>query len=493
MKYKFHPYLFNPLYWIILWALRNDKIRYIFIYGGSSAAKTYSITQALTKEAAEAKASSMILRKFGVDIEDSVYADFKDVGEKLKYDQVQTYIKRVVRYINGAINRFRGLDESEKLKGLKGFKYLYYNELSLFDFADFKQGRKRLRGMKGQKIIGDWNPIIQTHWIKNEILDKEEWTDIELTQEMLGSPTKYCQLDKENSFIRINAAGNMLLVKVTYKDNFWVMGHPSGKGGFLDEHVIADFEYDRIHNPNDYRIYGLGEWGLVRTGSEFWKSFNEAVHVKNISYQPGNIHVSLDNNVQPYVTVGIWQVNYASKKISQIHEIPAKSPNNNASRAAHLFCDYLDKIGFSDMVYLYGDPSANARSTTDDQGRSFFDKFKAVMKERGVRFVDRVKKYAPSVAISAEFINHIYESGYDGWTIEISQTCRVSIDDYCMTKENQDGGVLKKRINDKEAGTSYEQYGHFSDQKRYLITTVLETLFDAFRSRERRGGVKRVN
>lgn len=480
MKYKFHPYLFNPLYWIINWAFRNDKIRYVLIYGGSSAAKTYTITQALSKEAAEANASSMILRKFGVDIEDSVYADFKDVGEKLKYSEVQTYIKRVVRYVNGAINRFRGLDESEKLKGLMGFKYLYYNELSLFDFADFKQGRKRLRGMQGQKIIGDWNPIIQTHWIKTEVLDKEEWTDLELTQEMLGAPTKYCQLDKENSFVRINASGNMLLVKVTYKDNYWVVGHPSGKGGFYDEHVIADFKYDSLHNPNDYRIYGLGDWGLVRTGSEFWKFFSEAIHVKPIAYSPGNIHISVDNNVHPYVTISIWQVDEQGKKVKQVHEIPAKSPNNNASKAAGLLCDWLDKIDFKDVVYVNGDPSANARSTTDDEGASFFYKFISVVRKRGYIVVNRVAKSAPGVAISAAFINQIYESGFEGWTIEIAQQCRVSIDDYCMTKENKDGGVDKKRTNDKETGISYEKYGHFSDTKRYFIVQLLSAEFKRF-------------
>lgn len=493
MKFNLHKKLFNPLYWILLWALRNDKLRYIFIYGGSSAAKTYSITQALTKEAAEAKAKSMILRKFGVDIEDSVYADFKDVGEKLKFNQVQTCIKRIIRYLNGAINRFRGLDESEKLKGLKGFKYLFYNEFSLFDFADFKQGKKRLRGMKGQKIIADWNPVIQTHWIKTEVLDKEEWIDLPITQEMLGAPTKYCILDRDNSFVRINATGNTLLIKVTYLDNYWVVGHPSGKGGYYDEHVIADFEYDKKHYPNDYRIYGLGEWGLIRTGSEFWKSFNEAYHVKPLSYSQGNIHVSFDNNVQPYVTCSIWQVDNTAKKIKQIHEIDARSPNNNASRAAGLFCDYLDKIGFKDLIFLNGDPSANSSSTTDDDGRSFFDKVKATITERKYKYADRVNRSAPGVAISAAFINHIYESGYEGWSIEIGQTCRVSIDDYCMTKENKDGGVLKKRVNDKATGTSYEMYGHFSDAKRYFITTLLSDEFERYRSRENTFGIEREN
>jgi len=490
MHFKFHRYLFNPLFWILQWALKQDKIRYIFIYGGSSASKTYTITQALSIEAAEWKASTMVLRKFGVDIEDSVYADFKEVGGIMKMGFIQKFIKRLIRYANGAIIRFRGLDESEKLKGLKGFKYLYYNEFSLFDQADFNQGKKRLRGMRGQKIIADWNPIIQTHWIKTEILDKEEWEDFEIPD--LNAPTKYCKLDAETSFVRINKTGNMLLIRVTYKDNFWVVGHPSGKPdvGFYDEHVVADFEWDKKHKPNDYRIYGLGEWGLVRTGSEFWKSFDESVHVKVLApYREGTIHVSLDNNVQPYVTVSVWQIDEKKKVIRQLHEIPCRAPDNTAAKAALKLSKWLTSIGYKDAVFIYGDPSANAKSTVDDNGKSFFEKFIDTLgnKEKW-RIHNRVQKSAPQVSLSGDFINDIYDGLIDGWKIEINVTCRTSIDDYCMTKEDMTGKVLKERKPDKELGISYERYGHFSDAKRYFITTVLAALFAQYRARKKRVG-----
>jgi len=486
MQFQFHPYLFNPLYWILKWAIHQENIRYIKIYGGSSAAKTYTITQVLTYEAVTKGSSSMVLRKFGVDIEDSVYADFKEVGQLLKYNEVETFIKRLIRVDNGAIIRFRGLDESEKLKGLKGFRYLYYNELSLFDEADFDQGRKRLRGMKGQKIISDWNPIIQTHWIKTNIIDKDTWTNVELTKEMIGAPTKYCMLDPEHSFVKINSTGNTLLIKTTYKDNYWVVGHPSGKGGFHDKHVIADFESDKIKKPNDYRIYGLGEWGLIRTGSEFWKSFDESLHTRPLPpYQQGTIHVSLDNNVHPYVTVSIWQIDAQKKIIQQIHELPCESPDNTAKKAAIKFVAWLNKVNCQDMVYIYGDPSANARSTVDDDGRSFFDKFRAHLKESGIKYIDRVQKSAPEVAMSGSFINDIYAGEFD-WTITINTSCRYSIDDYCMTKEDQEGKVLKKREQDKTAGISYEKYGHFTDAKRYFITTVLKSEFEAYKSRHKK-------
>jgi len=502
IRYLFSRKGFNPLFWILLTAMADPNLRYIFVYGGSSAAKTYTITQVLTWLAGRDKASSMILRKFSVDIEDSVWADFKEVNAKFKFEQVTTIIKRHIRYHNGAQHRFRGLDQSEKLKGLKGFKYLYYNELSLFDKKDFSQGRKRLRGMPGQKIIGDWNPISEQHWVKQDIIDNETWSTWNpdgqpwdgnstamptYTVPNMTKQPKYRYLDPDSSWVKINASGNMLLIKTTYLDNYWVVGRPSGVGGFYDQHVVQDFEYDRVHNPNDYRIYALGEWGRMRTGGEFWKSFSEAAHVKPLSYQEGNsIHISLDNNVQPYVTCSLWQIDTQTKHISQFHEIAAKSPNNNAPRAARLLVDYLNRIGYKDVVFVYGDPSARARSTVDADGASFFDKYIGELRAAGFHVRDRVQRSAPEVAQSGNFINEIYANSYEGWSISISQTCRTSIDDYCNALEDKDGKVLKKRITDKATGLSYEQYGHFSDAKRYFITTILSAEFRKFKTRRHR-------
>ncbi|TAN17224.1 MAG: hypothetical protein EPN37_07155 [Chitinophagaceae bacterium] len=469
-EYIFSKKLFNPLFWILLKAINNEKIRYIFIFGGSSAAKTYTIAQLLTYQALKERHSAIILRKFSVDIEDSVWADFREINEKLRLKQVTTTIKRHIRYLNGAQQRFRGLDQAERLKGLKGFMYLYYNELSMFGYDDFRQGRKRLRGMAGQKIIADWNPISDQHFIKKDVIDNETWTDVSHN------------LDVTNSFVRVNASGNMLLIKTTFKDNFWVVGRPGG-GGFVDQHVLDDYEYDRVHHYNDYRIYALGEYGRLRTGGEFWKSFNESQHVRVLSYDDKNsLHVSLDNNVQPYVTCSVWQIDTSEKKIKQTHEIAAKSPDNNAPRAARLLVTYLKKIEYKDVLFVYGDPSASARSTIDADSASFYDKYLAELRAAGFAIRNRVQRSAPEVARSGDFINEIYANNYGGWSIEIDQRCRISIDDYCEAKEDKDGKILKKRVTDKETGTSYEEHGHFSDAKRYFITTILAAEFKKFKS-----------
>lgn len=287
----------------------------------------------------------------------------------------------------------------------------------------------------------------------------------------------------------MNATGNALLIKVTYRDNYWIIGHPSKKPGvgFVDQHVISDFEHDKIHKPNDYRIYGLGEWGLVRTGSEFWKSFDESKHVKPMApYKSGPVNITLDNNVQPYVTVSIWQVDTEDKIIRQIGEFPCIYPNNTAGKAARIVNKWLKMVGYKEKVYIYGDPSANARSTVDDEGRSFFDKFIGVLTDNKWQVVNRVQKGAPAVTISADFINEIYATRLGGWSIEINQTCRTSIDDYCMTKEDMNGHVDKTKYTDKEKGIKYEKYGHFSDAKRYFIITILKREYLLYKKRIKR-------
>jgi phage terminase large subunit len=181
-----------------------------------------------------------------------------------------------------------------------------------------------------------------------------------------------------------------------------------------------------------------------------------------------------------------WQVFRERKLIRQVFELPCRHPDNTASKAAIKAARLFERINYSDVVFVYGDPSANAKSTTDDDGRSFFDKFTSKLRDEGIKIINRVQKSAPEVALSGAFVNEIYESNYHGWTIEINVDCRVSIEDYIMAKEDMEGKILKKRITDKETDVSFEKYGHFSDDKRYFITTILNAEFNIYKQRRKK-------
>jgi phage terminase large subunit len=477
--FEFNPKLFNPLHWHLAPALRDPNIRYIYIEGGSSAAKTGEICNTLLKDQLEYDYSSLIFRRFHVDIRDSVYSSFEMARARLDlqdfYVMQQDLFKSTV---NEARLRFRGLDNEENVKGIEKFNVVYNNEWNQFTEAQWSQQRKRLRGRPNQKFICDWNPVSANLWIYKNWLDLEEWRELPLT---IKAPTKYSGLNPEYSFKRINKRGDSIWIKVTYRDNFWVVGHPSGKGGYRDEHTLTDFERDRISKPNLYRVYANGERGIVRTGGEFWKQFNETIHVRPLKVEKNTIHISLDENVNPYVTVACWQ--YIEKELRQVHEIPCRSPDNNAPKAAMALIKWLISIDYKDVLFIYGDPSASARSTVDENNASFYDKLIEVLRKAGFTVVSRVAKSAPEVALSAAFINDIYESQLYGYSIVIGDTCKVSIDDYCMAKEDKDGKMLKAKIKDKDTGVTYEPVGHYSDQKRYFITTILQNEFRQYKAR----------
>ena len=304
MEIKFNKKLFNPLYWHIRKYTQDKKIRFLLIYGGSSAAKTYSVTQSTIYDTLCEADRYMVCRKVGSDIEDSIYSDFVGIINNWNLGKLFTCIKNKIDNISGAYIRFRGLDDSEKIKGISRFKRVILEELSQFTHEDFKQVRKRLRGRPGQQIIAMWNPISEEHWIKKEIIDTQTWID--LPKEIYG--IDYSKLSDE-SFVRINEEGNTILIKTTYMDNFWVVGHPElSNVGFIDEHTIADFEFDRKHDYPYYRVYALGEWGKLDTGAEFYKAFNVSHSVKPKGYNPElPLHLSFDENVNPYVSCSIWQ------------------------------------------------------------------------------------------------------------------------------------------------------------------------------------------
>jgi phage terminase large subunit len=293
-------------------------------------------------------------------------------------------------------------------------------------------------------------------------------------------------LNAEYSWVRINKAGNTIWIKTTYRDNFYIVGHPTGKGGYRDDHTLADYEYDRLYNPNLYRIYANGERGILKTGGEFWKQFNEMKHIKPLKYEKGPVHLSLDDNVNPYVTVGCWQVN--EKNIKQIHELPCKAPDNNAPKAAKKTINWLKSMKHEDVIFVYGDPSAGKRSTVDPDSKSFFDVFIDALRKAGYHVTSRVQKAAPEVALSAAFINAIYEQELFGYNIAIADSCKVSIDDYSIVKEDADGTMKKPKIKDPLTEVTYEPHGHFSDQKRYFIISLLYDEFKKYKARPKKIG-----
>lgn len=492
----------NPNGFYCLQYFNDETIRFIVLYGGSSSAKSYSVAQTILIQTLYDGENTLVMRKVGASILKTIYEDYKVSAKSLGINNLFRFTQNSIRCIyNGAKIDFSGLDDPEKIKGISNYKRVQLEEFSEFDIEDFKQIRKRLRGKKGQQIIMTFNPISETHWIKKNYLDKEKLHEIPMRANIGGqeipehlTKVKRLLLNEPKSVMNVRTKeiekhpSDTVVIQSTYLNNFWVVGSPDGKYGFYDEQCIADFEKDRLEDPDYYNVYALGEWGILRTGSEFFGSFNKGKHMKAVSYNENlPIHLSIDSNVLPYITISYWQIDFENgKHLWQLCETAAENPNNTVRRSAKIVAERLHKFGYAGKVYLHGDASTKSANNIDEEKRSFHDLFISTLNEKGLEVEDMIASSNPSVSMSGEFINAIFEGNIPGLSITIGDDCRVSMEDYQSVQKDANGGILKTRVKNKMTMQTYEEHGHFSDTFRYVVCDLMKDEFIAFSNKRKR-------
>lgn len=500
--YRYDYRMFNPNGWQLMRFMRESIVRFIILYGGSSSAKSYSVAQVILMMTLFDGENTLVFRKVGASIEKSIYEDFRVSCKQLHMEDYFKFTRNSIRCTyNGAKIDFSGLDDPEKIKGISNYKRVHLEEFSEFEESDFKQIRKRLRGKEGQQISATFNPISELHWIKKSWFDSEKWHDISMRVEIDGhriparlTEVKSMRMNDAKTYLNPRTgemedhAPDIVLIQSTYLNNFWVVGSPDGTYGYYDEQCVADFEKDRVTDPDYFRIYALGEWGVIRTGSEFFGSFNIGKHTADVAYNPGYpIHVSVDNNVLPYISVALWQyITGDTTDVNQFAEICCESPDNTVKRAGKRVAEYLKGMKYADKVYLHGDASTRAANTIDDEKRSWLDLFIFTLEGEGFEVVDCVGDKNPSVAMTGEFINAIFEGNVPGVAITIGKSCTVSIEDYLSVQKDANGAILKTKIKNKTTNQTYEEHGHLSDTFRYVVHDLLRDEFTLFSNRRKR-------
>ena len=490
--------LFSPnAFWVWRYTL-DPSVRNIVLMGGSSSSKSYSVAQFLSILTYWEGSNQLVMRKVGASIEKTIYTDFKTAINGIEGLAEHCRFKQnSIMFDNGAKIDFTGLDDSEKIKGISQYKRVFLDELSEYEESDLKQIRLRLRGMEGQQILAAFNPISEEHWIKKKWFDLEEWHEVPMELTIGGEklPPELCRvkavLMNSPKMILNHRTGEFeehapdtVIIHSTYLNNFWVVGSPDGKYGYYDYQAIANFERDRINDPDYFQVYALGEWGHIRTGAEFFPSFNRGTVCGDHPYNPElPIHVCMDSNVLPYVTATFFQKVYKPddvQQVTQFAELPIESPNNSARKAARAIAGYLRTIGYTDKVYLHGDASGKAANTIDEHNRSFFDLVIDELEKEGFEVVDCIGKKNPSVSASGEFINAVWDGRVPGVVINIDNSCVTSIDDYQAVQKDENGAMAKMKVKDPVSKLSYEAHGHCSDTLRYAVVDLLRSQFTDF-------------
>ncbi len=465
---------FLPCYWHLL----DDSERFDidFVFGGRDSGKSRHVAMQLIVECLKPKVfRCLLIRKVLNTIRDSQYSLIQSIIAEWGLTHLFRFnsSRLEIMCVNGNGFFGRGLDDVGRIKSFNNPSHSWCEEGSQMEREDFVVILTSMRNnFTDVKTFFTFNPECEMSYI-----DFWLYQDYFMhTEDYNFTWVKKIEFDGKIVEYKIRAT------HTTYKDNPYCTPQ---------RQALLEGYKNSKNNEYWYTVYTCGEWGYRRPGGTFYKCFETDKHtldfdlIPNLKQRGFTYHVVCDNNVTPYVSVQIWVIDAKGKALLQIDELPCTHPDNTAAKAAKRFVQYLERDNYNDTIYVYGDPSANARSTTDDEGRSFFDKFIGVIQDSGYNYVNRVGKSAPSVSQSGAFINEIFETNYLGWKIYVNKTCRKSIEDMNMCVESMDGGILKKRITDKDTGISYEKYGHFVDCSRYFITTVLKEEYSQFLQRRR--------
>ncbi len=200
--------------------LENENSEILLLYGGAGSGKSYSTAIWLLEKALkERNKRFLITRKTLPSLKVSCLQLFRELLSKynLSYEFNKSELEMV---INTNQILFKSLDNADKIKSAE-FNYIWAEEATELTHQDYLQLRLRLRRKNdlNNQIITTFNPIDQFHWLKTKVLDRE----------------------KVSSF------------QSNYKMN-----------PFLSREYIEQLEGLAEVDENYYRIYALGEWGVLK-------------------------------------------------------------------------------------------------------------------------------------------------------------------------------------------------------------------------------------
>lgn len=393
-----------------------------------------------------------IVRKDRPTIEKNLYPTWDKICPPnfIRYDRRKSTINPHVEFTNGSVilffpENYSQDKEYERFKGLEVNGFLA-DEMPELQFETFEKMIERtgtyiIPGENAKQpkplIVGTCNP--SPGWVKKKIY----------------TPSVEGTLRPEWTYI-----------KATIFDNPYI--------------PEAYFDILKTMSTYQYRRFVEGDWDFQgKNPNAYWKDFDVDKHVINMPHDRDlPIHLSIDDNVLPYISVSFWQL-YDGTKAVQIAEVPAEDPDNTAQKAAVLVSDFLNKINHNDIVILHGDASTKKSNTIDIEKRSFLRLFEAKLSDNFV-VINKVSNSNPSVSMRGLFINAIYKGLVPGLSVYINECCKESINDYIVVQEDMNGAMKKSKIT--KNNLTYEPNGHFSDTKAYFLVDVFREQYNVFKS-----------
>lgn len=382
--------------------LLDYSARWEVYRGSSGSGKSYSIVQKLIIRCCKEQIRVVVCRRTGKTLRQSCFDLFKEVLDKW---QLKPYVKIRetdfnIQFPNGSEIIFIGLDEETKLLSLNNISCVWIEEAYEVPKNIVEQLNLRMRGAAAnQQIIMSFNPISSHHWLYD-----------------------FCEVNPPASF-RHNHS--------TYKDN-----------PFLPDEYVAALDELEKRNPQKYRIYGLGEWGIDADGLVFQNWKVEDFNHENIK---GQLMCGLDFGFVNDISAFVASLLVEEEKRIYIFNEWGSTNNTNAD-----LIKVITDLGFNKSIIIAD--SAEPKSIAE-------------LKTGGIQRVRPAAKGPDSVLHGIQKLQN-YE-------IIIHPSCKGIIEEfqnYTWQKDKYTDVYINKPIDD---------YNHYLDALRYslqCVTTKLKTI-----------------
>ena len=215
--------LFIPKFFPLLF---DYSKRWEFWCGSAGSGKSYTIAQRIIIRCTKEPIRVLVCRRYATTLRNSCFALFKEILTKWR---LLPYVKiketdMSITFPNGSQIIMVGLDTEEKLLSLTNISTVWVEEAYEVEKSKVEQLNLRMRGTAAnQQLILSWNPISKHSWLYE--------------------------------FTVKNPPENSVFIHSTYKDN-----------PFLNPEYVQALDEMEIRNPEKYRVYGRGEWGVDSSG-----------------------------------------------------------------------------------------------------------------------------------------------------------------------------------------------------------------------------------
>lgn len=335
-------------------------------YGGASSGKSHGVVQKVIIKALQPwkyPRKILWLRKVGATVKDSIFAD---VLSGLADFEILPYCKinhsnREITLPNGAVFLFKGLDDPEKIKSIKGLSDVVMEEASEFTLDDYTQLTLRLRERKhkDRQIYLMFNPVSKVNWVYKTF------------------------------FIRLPK--NTVIHHSTYKDN-----------KFLDETTKENIEELANRNPAYYKIYALGEFATLDK-LVFPKYTKTLLNREELSELPSFFGIDFGFVNDPSAFIHI-KVDEKNKKLYFLEEYVRKGMTND------VIAEVIKALGYAKEEIIAD--SAEKKSVVElqqhgierviaakkkpgsiMQGIQLMQQFDLIVDERCVKLIEELENY----------------------------------------------------------------------------------------------------